>query len=278
MKMLMKLLKSRPIVMTVLALIASFSFLSSAHGQGSLWGNIMSYDSRYQWILFNDQTGTWHAPLAIHNSAAPSNSITEFSVNTDNQFEIQTFNQGNIASILDLDTDGSAALWGAGGGGIGVEAATGDTCLPSVQTAPCSPYALRMGANGILNHYRGQALAGNGISTLQYVADATLTSGFGPYTIFTANTSGYASGGMYRLTGYLTSTANAPGASMQFVAGYVDETGPQTQTASQQNFSVPGANLPFSFVFYSQPGTAISITTVNPGNSTYTIHLRLEAL
>lgn len=238
----------------------------------------MAYNLQDQWMEFTDQTGTWHAPLAIHNSAAPSNSVTEFTVNTDNQFEIQNFNKGNIASVLDLDTDGSVALYGTAGGGIGVEAATGDTCLPSTQVAPCSPYALRMGANGILSHYRGQVLAGNGISTILYTADASLNGSFGPYTLFTTNSNGYASGGVYRLSGYLTATSNTPGASMQFVVGYTDEVSQQTQYANQAVFGVAGANLPFTFVFYSQPGKAISITTVNPVSSAYTVHLRLENL
>jgi hypothetical protein len=271
-------LTARPILTIALVLIAVFTLLSTASGQNSTLGNIMSYNSQYQWVQFTDQTGTWHAPLALHNSAAPSNSITEFVVNTDDQFNIQTYNQGNLAALLDLDTDGSAALYGSGGGGIGVEAATGDTCVPAVQSAPCSPYALRVGANGILNHYRGQQLAGNGVAALLYTADTSLTGSFGPYAIFTTNQNGYASGGMYRLSGYLTATSTSSGASMQMVVSYTDEVEPQTQYANQPVFSVAGANLPFSFVFYSQPGKPISISTVNIGTSTYTIHLRLEAL
>jgi len=229
-------------------------------------------------MLFTDRTGEWHAPLAIHNSAAPSNSIVEFTVNTDDQFVIQTYNKGNPASSLDLDTDGSASLYGSGGGGVGVEAATGDTCIPAVQTNPCGPLALRIGANGIVNHYRGQATAGNGISTIQYYADATLTGSFGPYAIFRTNSSGYASSGLYRLSGYMTATNTPAGGSMQLALGYTDETGPQNQYAGQPNFGVVGANLPFSFVFYSQASQAITITTVTTGTPTYTIHLRLEAL
>lgn len=275
----MKLLKKRPIVLSVLGLVVILAFWATAEGQTSMFGGIETYDSAEQWVLVTDQTGTWHAPMAFHSSAAPSNSITEFALNTDNQFEIQTFNKGNLASLLDLDTDGSAALYGAGGGGIGVEAATGDTCIPTVQAAPCSQQALRIGANGVLRQYLGQTTAGSGISAILYSTDATLTGSFGPYTIFTTNPSGYAAGGMYRITGYMTATAAATGGSMQFLANYSDETGAQTQsTGLPIAFGNAGNKLPFSFVFYSQPGKPITITIVTTGGPTYTIHLRLEAL
>jgi len=277
----MKWITKKPVLATVLVLIVSLTLLSTVRGQapGDFLGGLVNYDPRYNWVVFTDQTGQWHAPLAIHNSAAPSNSVTEFTVNTDNQFVIQTFNEGTLASLLDLDTDGSAALYGAGGGGVGVEAATGDTCFPAIVSAPCAPVATRIGANGILNHYRGQATAGNGISTIQYYADATLTDSFGPYTIFTTNASGYGSSGMYRLSGYITATSTQPGGSMQFQLGYTDEVAAQTQsTGAPAPFNSNGANLPFSFVFYSVAGKPITITTVATGSPTYTIHLRLEAL
>lgn len=253
--------------------------MTTAQGQGGSFGGILSYDPSNNWVLFDDRTGTWHAPLAMHNSAAPSNSVTEFTVNTDNQFEIQTFNKGTLASFLDLDTDGSAVLYGAGGGGVGVEAATGDTCLPSVQGGPCSPTALRVGANGIVSQYRGQTLMGNGLVTILYYADATLSGSFGPYTIYTTNGSGYASSGMYRLSGYISASAAATNGTMQFVVGYTDETGVQAQsTGYPTSFDVYGDKLPFSFVFYSQAGKPVTITTVSTGGPAYTIHLRLEAL
>jgi len=272
-----RLFRKRPVFAAALVLAAITVFLVSAKGQVGV-PNILSYDSANNWMLFTDRTGTWHAPLAIHNAAAPANSVVEFTVNTDDQFMIQTYNQSRPASSLDLDTDGSASLYGSGGGGVGVEAASGDTCIPAVQTNPCGPVALRIGANGIVNHYRGQATAGNGISTIQYYADASLTGNFGPYTIFTTNASGYASSGLYRLSGYMTATSAQSGGSMQLVLGYADETGIQTQYAGQPNFGAVGANLPFSLVFYSQAGQPITIATVTTGGPTYTIHLRLEAL
>ena len=276
---MLKFLGKRPVVAWVVAMIGLFALLVSAQGQGGLFGNIMSYQMNNQWVLFTDQTGTWHAPLAIHNSAAPANSVTEFTVNTDNQFEIQNFNQGNLASYLDLDTDGSAALYAVGGGGIGMDAITGDTCLPAVQTAPCGANSLHIATNGIVNRYRGQATAGNGISAILYYADATLSGNFGPYTIFTTNASGYGASGMYRLSGYLTATSTQAGGSLQFVAGYTDEVMVQTQTnGPPAPFNAAGANLPFSLVFYSEAGKPITISTVTTGNPTYTIHLRLEAL
>jgi hypothetical protein len=274
-----RLIRAKPVMIMVVALLVVFVALGSAQGQGSLFGGIMTYEQANQWVLFTDQTNSWHAPLAIHNSAAPSNSVTEFTVNTDNQFEIQSFSEGTLASYLDLDTDGSAALYGTGGGGIGMEANSGDTCLPSIQTAPCGPNSLRISTNGTINHYRGQATAGNGISTILYFADATLSGSFGPYTIFTTNASGYAGSGMYRLSGYITATNTQLGSTLQFVAGYTDEVMAQTQTTGTPTLiGVPGANVPFSFVFFSQAGKPITISTVTNGGPTYTIHLRLEAL
>jgi hypothetical protein len=274
-----KSMKKRPILIFALLTLVVLIILNAAQGQSGLFGGIMNYDPGNNWVLVNDRTGTWHAPMAFHNSAAPSNSITEFTVNTDNQFEIQTFNVGTLASYLDLDTDGSAALYGAGGGGVGVEAATGDTCIPATATAPCAAAALRVGPNGTIKQYRGQPTMGNGISTIQYYADATLTGSFGPYTIFTTKSSGYASSGMYRLSGYISATNTDSGATMQFATGYSDEAGSQIQnTGTPLPFGAYGDKLPFSFVLYSVPGKPITISTITTSGSTYTIHLRLEAL
>lgn len=266
--------------------VAAFSVIAlligsrTAHGQGSLFGGIMSYDPKNEWVLFTDHTGTWHAPLAMTNSAAPSNSVVEFTLNTDDQFVIQTYANDNPKSALDVDVDGSASLYGSAGGGVGVEAATGDTCIPSIRVSPCGATSLRVGTNGVVKQYLGQATAGNGIPTILYYADATLTGSFGPYTIFTTNATGYASSGMYRLTGYMTVTGAATGSTMQFLTGYTDESGVQAQnTGLPVPFQGVGDKLPFSFVFYAQAGTPITISTVTAsGNPTYTIHLRLEAL
>lgn len=266
-------------VVAVILVVALFTVLATAHGQGSLFGGIMSYDPKNDWVLFTDRTGTWHAPLAMTNSAAPSNSVVEFTLNTDDQFVIQTYASDNPESALDVDVDGSASLYGSAGGGVGVDAATGDTCIPSIRIAPCSATSLRVGTNGVVKQYLGQATAGNGIPTILYYADATLTGSFGPYTIFTTNASGYASSGMYRLTGYMTATAASTGSTMQFVTDYTDESGIQVQnTGLPIPFQSVGNDLPFSFVFYSQAGTPITISMIAAGNPTYTIHLRLEAL
>jgi len=241
----------------------------------------MTYDPVNQWMMFTDPTGTWHAPLAVTNSAAPKNSAVEFTVNTDDQFVVQTYGAGNPESFLDLDTDGSASLYGSGGGGVGVEAATGDTCIPSTQPSPCGKNSLRVAGNGIVKQYLGQPTAGNGIATILYSADANLGGTFGPYTIFTTAASGYGAGGLYRLTGYMTVTgAAAPGSTMQFVLNYADEGGLEAQTSgSPVNFGSAGDKLPFSLVFYCTPGQPISISTIASGGSpNYTVHLRLEAL
>lgn len=264
----------------VLIVIGVLSFFSTAHGQGSLFGGIMSYSPQNDWVLFTDKTGTWHAPLAITNSAAPNDSVVEFTVNTDDQFVIQTYASDQPESALDVDVDGSAALYGSSGGGIGADAATGDTCLPSIRTAPCGPVSLRIGTNGIVKQYVGQPTMGNGIAAIVYSADANLTGSFGPYTVFTTNTSGYASSGLYRLSGYMTVTGASAGSTMQFVTTYTDESGLQSQTTGNPiSFQGVGEKLPFSFDLYAQPSTPIAISTIaGTGNPTYTLHLRLEAL
>ena len=275
----MKLIGKRPILVLVLCLVGLFTVLASAQGQGSLFGGIISYDPGNQWVTFTDHTGTWHAPLAIHNASAPSNSITEFVVNTDDQFEIQTFNKGSLAGFLEIDTNGSAALYGGQGGGIGTDNSTGDTCIPTTLTAPCGATSLRIATNGLVKQYLGQNTAGWGMPAILFTADSTLSGSFGPYTIFTTNSSGYASSGMYRLSGYITATNTQLGSSMQFVATYTDEVAQQTQVSGTPvPFGVVGANLPFSLIFYSQAGKPINISTQTIGEPTYTIHLRLEAL
>jgi hypothetical protein len=115
--------------------------------------------------------------------------------------------------------------------------------------------------------------------TILFTADSTLTGNFGPYTIFTTNASGYASSGMYRLSGYITATNTQLGGSMQFATGYTDEVASQTQVSGQPiPLGIVGANLPFSLVLYSQAGKPITISTITTGVPTYTIHLRLEAM
>lgn len=276
----MKMLVRKPVVLATVTLVMLLSFLATVQGQGGSFGGILTYSATNNWVQFTDHTGTWHAPMAMHNAAAPSNSIVQFLLNTDDQFEIQTYNKGNPTSLLDLDTDGSAVLYGSGGGGVGVEAASGDTCFPSTQTAPCANLAMRVGANGIVRQYLGQATAGHGISTILYSGDATLTGGFGPFTVFTTNASGYGSNGMYRLSGYMTVTGASAGSTVVFTTGYSDEVGQQYQnTGLPVPFQAAGDNLPLSFIFYSQAGKPITIiTSVLGGAPTYTVHLRLESL
>jgi hypothetical protein len=268
------------VIVAAVLVVAVLSALFTTRGQGSLFGGILSYSLANRWVLFTDPTGTWHAPLALTNSAAPSNSVVEFTVNTDDQFVLQTYSEGSPASFLDVDTDGSASLYGSGGGGVGVEGATGDTCLPSTQVGPCSTTSLRVNSGGTVTRYLGQSTAGHGISTILYSADASLTGSFGPYTIFTTNASGYASSGMYRLTGYMTVIGSWTGSTMQFVADYTDEGGMQAQTTGAPvSFQGVGDKLPLSFVFFSQAGKPIVISAITAaGNPSYAIHLRLEAL
>jgi hypothetical protein len=276
----MKLFLRGAAIVLGMSVIAVLSFLTTAHGQGSILGGIVTYNPQNDWVLFTDNTGTWHAPLAMTNSAAPSDSVVEFTVNTDDQFVIQTYGGGNPTSLLDVDVDGSAALYGSAGGGIGVDANTGDTCIPSTRPSPCSPTSLRVASSGVLTQYMGQPTAGNGMPTILYYADTSLSGSFGPYTIFTTSASGYGSSGLYRLTGYMTVTTASNGSTMQFQASYYDESGLQSQTSGAPiPFQSVGEKLPFSFVIYSQANSPISISMVTlGGNPTYTVHLRLEAL
>lgn len=274
----MKWIRRKPVVLVVVALAVILSVISTAQGQGGQFGGIMTYDPANKWVLFTDHTGTWHAPMAFHNAAAPNTSITEITVNTDDQFAIETFHLDQLAAVMTLDTNGGAALVGSNGGGIGADGPTGDTCIPASLTTSCTPVSLHVAANGILTKYRGQALDGNGVSTILFHADSTLTGAFGPYTVFTTNASGYASGGMYRLSGYMTALNTEQGSTMQFVLGYADETGTQVQTTPTVPFAFTGGILPFTFVFYAQPATPITITAVTTTGQNYSVHLRLEAL
>jgi hypothetical protein len=40
-------------------------------------GSSFNYDPVNLWFMFTDGTASWHAPMAMHNAAAPSNSVTE---------------------------------------------------------------------------------------------------------------------------------------------------------------------------------------------------------
>lgn len=276
----MRLTAEKLLLLLAILAFATLVVPAAAQGQSAGLGGIMSYDPNNEWILFTDPTGTWHAPLAITNSAAPANSVVEFTVNTDDQFVIQQYAGGNPQSFLDLDSDGSASLYGSGGGGVGVDGASGDTCIPSTKPNPCSSLALRVNADGVLTQYQGHGTFGNGLSTILYSADATLAGSFGPYTILTTNASGYGSAGMYRISGYMTATSSAPAATIQFIVMYSDETGPQAETSGNpMPFGGVGEKLPFSMVFYCAPGKPISISLVALGGSpSYTFHIRLEEL
>jgi hypothetical protein len=276
----------RPTATKLLCLLALLGIAASAlpvtaRAQSSSgFGGIMSYDPQNQWILFTDTTGTWHAPLAITNSVAPADSVVEFTVNTDDQFVIQQYAGGNPQSFLDLDSDGSASIYGSGGGGVGVDGASGDTCIPSTRPNPCSALALRVSTDGVLTQYQGHGTFGNGMATILYSADATLSGSFGPYTILTTNASGYGSGGMYRISGYMTVTSSAPSSTMQFRVTYTDESGPQAETSGiPAPFGSVGDKIPFSLVFYCASGTPIDISlTAAGGSPSYTFHIRLEEL
>lgn len=276
----MRSMAARLSVIAAITVLAFLCFRGIAHGQGSFLGGIVTYDPQNNWVLFTDHTGTWHAPLAMTNSKASSNSVVEFTLNTDDQFVLQTYGGGQPTSALDVDVDGSAALYGSAGGGIGVDAATGDTCVPATRDNPCGPTSLRVNSGGIVSSYQGQPTFGHGISTILYAADVSLTGAFGPYAFFTTNASGYGSSGLYRVTGYMTVVSPAPGSTMQVAIGYFDESGKQVQNNGLAiPFETVGETLPFSCVFWSQSQSPITITmNVAGGSPTYTVHVRLEEL
>jgi hypothetical protein len=268
-------------ILLAIVVVAVLSVHTTTHAQGGgSFGGILTYDPTNDWILFTDQTGTWHAPIAITNSAAPTDNVVEFTVNTDDQFVAQVFGNGTPKSALDIDPNGAASLWGSAGGGIGVDNNNGDTCIPSIENSPCGPTSLRINYNGEVSQYLGQPTSGHGISTIQYWADTTLTGTFGPYTIFTTGTGAYAAAGMYRVTGYMTVTGSSPGSAMQFVVDYKDEGGFQSQTTGTPvPFGSVGEKIPFSFEFYSVAGQPITISMIaTGGNPVYGFHVRLEEL
>ena len=223
--------------------------------------------------------GTWSAPVIFTNSNPLAQSVsaaTEFLENTDGQFEIATFSNGQQKSLLNLDTDGHVALFGDSGGGISTDL-KGNTCL-AANNGACTNVVFS--EDGPLSNYRGVAIkAGDGMTVILYGGTGPFTGNFGPYTLYTTPESGYTSTGLFRVSGYLVETSVAPAATMQVAINYVDASGPNEQDSGAPiSFATVGAKLPFSYVLQSAPSQAVTIMVNTANSPSYTLYVVMEAL
>jgi hypothetical protein len=240
--------------------------------------SIMQWNSALNAVTFT-ASPTWSAPVWFSSSgaAAQQNQAgTEFLENTDGQFEIVTISNGQTQSLLNLDTDGHIALFGANGGGISTDR-TGNTCLASANGG-C--WNVVFANNGPLLNYQGVALkSGHGMPVILFGSGANLSGNFGPYTLYTTPASGYTSTGLFRVSGYVVETSPAAGATLQVHIDYTDISGPNSQdTGTPLAFNTKGAKLPFSFILQAVPGTPINLTVNTTNGPEYTINVDLEAL
>jgi hypothetical protein len=223
--------------------------------------------------------GTWSAPVVFTNSnplAQSVNAATEFMENTDGQFEIVTFSNGQQKALLNLDTDGHIDLYGDSGGGISTDL-KGNTCLAGNNGA-CTNVVFS--EDGPLSNYRGVALkAGDGMPVILYGGTGPFTGNFGPYTLYTTPATGYTSTGLFRVSGYLVETSAVAGATMQVAINYVDASGANEQDSGAPiSFATVGSKLPFAFVLQSIPSQSISITLSTANSPSYTFYVAIEAL
>jgi len=241
--------------------------------------SVMQWNPTLNAVTFVAPSGTWSAPVWFGNAspqAQQSQAGTEFLENTDGQFEIVTFANGQLQSLLNLDTDGHIALFGANGGGISTDH-TGNTCLGSPNG---SCWNVVFANNGPLVSYMGVPLTGgHGMPVILYGGGANLSGNFGPYRVYTTPQSGYTSTGLFRMTGYVVETSAATGATLQVRMDYTDISGANSQdTGIPIPFGSVGAKLPFTFILQAVPGTPISITINTTSAPSYTINATLEAL
>jgi len=240
--------------------------------------SIMQWNSALNAVTFTAPP-RWSAPVWFSSSGAvaqQNQAGTEFLENTDGQFEIVTRSNGQTQSLLNLDTDGHIALYGANGGGISTDHA-GNTCLAS---ADGSCWNVVFANNGPLVNYQGVALrSGHGMPVILFGDGANLSGDFGPYTLYTTPTSGYTSTGLFRVSGYVVETSPATSATLQVRIDYTDISGPNSQdTGAPLSFSTKGTKLPFNFILQAVPGTPINLTVNTTNAPAYTINVDLEAL
>lgn len=247
----------------------------SPAGQSS----VMQYNPTINAMVFTAPAGTWSAPVFFTNASPQAQqlgSVTEFTENTDGQFEIVTYANGQLQSLLNLDTDGHIDLFGSNGGGISTDQ-KGRTCLASANGG-C--WNVVFANNGPLANYMGVPLtSGHGMPVILFGGGANLTGNFGPYALYTLPASGYTSTGLFRVTGYVVETSAVPGATLQVRIDYTDISGPNFQdTGAPLDFSTVGAKLPFSFILQGIASTPINLTVNTVNAPAYTINADVEAL
>lgn len=241
--------------------------------------SVMQWNATLNAMVFTAPSGTWSAPVWFTNGspqAQQSNAGTEMVENTDGQFEIATLANGQLQSLLNLDTDGHVDLYGANGGGISTDH-SGNTCLAS---ANGSCWNMVIANNGPLINYEGVATrGGNGLPIILFGGQSPETGNFGPYTLYTTPASGYTANGLFHMSGYIVATAAAPGATLQVRINYTDASGANSQdTGLPIPFGVVGAKLPYSFILQSAPSSSITISIITTNNPTYVTTGTFEAL
>jgi hypothetical protein len=241
--------------------------------------SIVQWNSTLNALTFTAPAGTWSSPVWFTNAspvAQQNQAGTEFSENTDGQFEIVTHSNGQTQALLNLDTDGHISLYGANGGGIATDR-VGNTCLASANGA-C--WNVVFANNGPLVNYQGVALkSGHGMPVILFGGGANLSGNFGPYALYTTPGTGYTSTGLFRVSGYVVATSAALNATLQVKIDYTDISGANAQdSGSPISFGAVGAKLPFSFMLQAIPGTPINLTVNTTNVPVYTIDVDLEAL
>ena len=219
--------------------------------------------------------GQWLAVQYYANAAAYPDVVSAFTVNQDGQFEMQTLKnckaQCVVSTLLNLDMDGHVDLWGSAGGGLSTNT-QGDTCLAAT-SGGCGN--IRISANGGFSQYKGlPAVSGNGMPFIVYGVPSTpLTGPFGPFTLFTAPSSGYGTNALYEVTGYAVATNSQPSSTLLMTVQYTDSQGSRAQSTSTVPFSVAGDILPFQFVLQCAPNSPITFTSATSPGTTYSVQV-----
>jgi hypothetical protein len=230
-------------------------------------------------VTFTAPAGTWSAPVWFGSAdpyAQQHHAGTEFTENTDGQFEIVTLSEGLVTALLNLDTDGHIDLYGSNGGGIATDK-SGNTCLAS---ANGSCWNLVFANNGPLVNYRGVATkGGDGLPIILFGGASYQSGDFGPYTMYTTPAAGYTSTSLFRVSGYIVATSAAPGATLQARITYTDASGANSQdTGTPIPFGAIGSKLPFSFILQSTPAQQINLSVVTTNTPVYLLSGTIEAL
>jgi hypothetical protein len=230
-------------------------------------------------VTFVAPAGTQSAPVWFSSAdpyAQARHAGTEFVENPDGQFEIATLTDGFIAALLNLDTDGHIALYGANGGGIATDQ-MGNTCLANANGG-C--WNVVFANNGPLINYRGVATkGGDGLPIILFGGASYQSGNFGPFTMYTTPAAGYTATSLFRVSGYIVATSAAPGATLEARINYTDASGANSQdTGLPIPFGNVGAKLPFSFILQSTPSQQINLSVITTNTPVYLITGTIEAL